>query len=115
MSNRRGAPRLLTRTLIATFATSAVVLSVVFVVMTVVVERSVQSNVANNLSVVQQMLSASQAQRSLELLRSAQRLAERPTLKAALDTYTSERRWGRPSPDLLTTLRREAARLASAS
>jgi putative nucleotidyltransferase with HDIG domain len=115
MSNRRGAPRLLTRTLIATFATSAVVLSVVFVVMTVVVERSVQSNVANNLSVVQQMLSASQAQRSLELLRSAQRLAERPTLKAALDTYTSERRWGRPSPDLLTTLRREAARLARAA
>ena len=105
-------PRLLTRTLIATFTTSACVLGVVMVVVDILIERSVQSGVAGSLSAVQQVLSASKERRSEELLVNAGALTEQPILKAALDTYQSEVQWGEPSADLLATLQRETERLA---
>ncbi len=112
MITRSRPPHLLTRTLIATFATSASVLVIVMVVVTFLVERSVQASVAGSLSAVQQVLSASEQRRSEALLACAGAMTEQPILKAALDTYQSETQWGQPSPDLLTTLARETERLA---
>ena len=115
MTPRSRPPRLLTRTLVATFTTSACVLAVVMVIVTVLVERSVQSSVAGRLSAVQQVLVASEQRRSEELMASARALSEQPRLKAALDTYQSEARWSQPTPDLLATLQRESERLALSS
>ena len=115
MINRPGPPRLLTRTLVATFTTSVSVLAIVIVVVTVLVERSVQASVAGSLSAVQKVLSASEQRRSDELVTRARALAEQPILKAALDTYHSETQWGLPSADLLTTLERETERLVLSS
>ena len=115
MTIRSGPPRLLTRTLVATFTTSTCVLAVVMVVVSVLVERSVQSSVAGSLSAVQQVLVASEQRRSDELMASARALSEQPRLKAALDTFQSESRWSHPTPDLLATLQREAERLARSS
>ena len=112
MTTRSTPPHLLTKTLIATFSTSACVLGIVMVVVTFLVERSVQSSVAASLSAVQQVLSSAEQRRGEELLASARALTEQPMLKAALDTYQSEAQWGQPSPDLLTTLQRETDRLA---
>ena len=115
MNHRLVPPRLLTKTVIATFTTSACVLGVVMVVVTIMVERSVQTSVTGSLSAAQQVLSASEQRRSQELLANAEALTEQPILKAALDTYQSEVQRGEPSPDLLTTLQRETERLALAS
>ena len=105
-------PRLLTRTLTATFLASSVVLIVVFLVIALAVQRSVRYGVTETLRTVQQVLSTTETRRSAELHASLRALAQRPTLKAALDTYQSELHWGQPSGDLLVTLRREAQRLA---
>ena len=84
MINQPGPPRLLTRTLVATFTTSVSVLAIVMVVVTVLVERSVQASVAGSLSAVQKVLSASEQRRSDELVTRARALAEQPILKVAL-------------------------------
>ncbi len=113
MSHSSSPPRLLVRTFAATFLTSAVVLGIVFVVSTLAVERSVHRSVAQTLTAVHQVFSANEDRRTAEQLAAVSALAERPTLKAALDTYQSELSWGRPSPDLLATIQRETDRLAS--
>ncbi len=113
MSHSSSPPRLLVRTFAATFLTSAVVLGIVFVVSTLAVERSVQRSVAQTLEAVHEVFSANEDRRGAEQLAAVSALAERPTLKAALDTYQSELDWGRPSPDMLATIQRETDRLAS--
>ena len=115
MTTRSEPPRLLTRTLVAAFTTSACVLAVVMVVVTVLVERSVQSSVAGSLSAVQQVLVASEQRRSEELMDTARALSEQPRLKAALDTFSIRGWWGQPTPNLLATLQRETERLALSS
>ena len=105
-------PRLVVRTLAATFLTSTLVLVVVFVVLSVEVQRSVRRSVTEALAIGQSVLSASEQRRSEELVGTARALAESPTLKAALDTYQSEREFGTPSEDLSATIRQAVERTA---
>jgi putative nucleotidyltransferase with HDIG domain len=112
MTPRRPPPRLATRTLVVTFATSAIALVPVFAALTMEVRRLVRQGVAERLNAGQQVFAAVERQRDRAYRDTAAALAERPTLKAALDTYRAEARLGHASPALVETLAREVDRLA---
>lgn len=112
MTPRRPPPRLATRTLVVTFATSTIALVPVFAALTMEVRRLVRQGVAERLNAGQQVFAAVERQRDRAYCDTAAALAERPTLKAALDTYRAEARLGDASPALVETLAREVDRLA---
>jgi len=112
MTVRRHPPRLATRTLIVTFATSAIALVPVFAALTIEVRRFVRQGVTERLNAGQRVFASVERQRDQAYRDTAAALAERPTLKAALDTYRAEARLGHASPALVETLAREADRLA---
>ena len=88
--NGRRPPRLLVKTTVAvSLVTTALLLVVVFVV-TLNVRDQVRKGVTDNLESSQRMFAALEARRQRELRAQAMTLAESPTLKAALDTYTAE-------------------------
>ena len=111
---RTAPPRFVVRTMIATFATVALVLSAVFVVIAINVRDYTRGMVAEKLEAGQRMLSALEQRRARELQAQVATLAESPTLKAATDTYhvelanadTTDRR------ELLETIDRELEKLA---
>ena len=74
-----------------------------------------RQSVADNLASAQQMFSSVEARRQQEVLASVATLAENPTLKAALDTWLTERHSAATSADeLLATVQREADKIAGA-
>jgi putative nucleotidyltransferase with HDIG domain len=110
---RRPPPQLVTRALLASFLTVALVLGAVFLVISVDVRDRVRQSVAENLSTAQQIFTRVEARRQQEQRATVSTLAENPTLKAALDTWLSERR-GASQPtldELLSTVQREADKL----
>jgi putative nucleotidyltransferase with HDIG domain len=112
MTARRRPPRLATRTLVVTFATSAIALVPVFAALTIEVRRLVRQGVTERLNAGQQVFAAVERQRDQAYRDTAAALADRPTLKAALDTYRAEARLGHASPALVETIAREVGRLA---
>ncbi len=90
--SRRQPPRLLRKTLTATFVTVALLLVVVFIVVMVSVRQQVRQTVVDNLESSQRLFGALETRRQRELQAQAATLAESPTLKAALDTYIAEAR-----------------------
>ena len=81
-------PRLLVKTTVAvTLATVALLLVVVFVV-TLSVRDQVRRAVTDNLESSQRLFSALERRRQGEMLGQAATLADSPTLKASLDTYS---------------------------
>jgi putative nucleotidyltransferase with HDIG domain len=110
----RKPPRFVTRTLIATLATVAFVLSSVLFVVTLSVRKSARDGVVKGLETGQKLLGALEDQRSQELQSQVAMLAENSTLKAALDTYQSELRTTNPAgrQDLVATIVRELDKLA---
>jgi putative nucleotidyltransferase with HDIG domain len=82
---------LVVRTLAATFVTVALVLGVVFTVILLDARKRVRESVAERLAAGQRALSAFEARRQRDLYGWVAILAESPTLKAALDTYATER------------------------
>jgi putative nucleotidyltransferase with HDIG domain len=113
-SRSRTPPRLVARTMIATFATVGFVLAAVFVMLSLAVRGTVRSTVADRLDTGQRILSALEQRRSYQMQAQVATLAENPTLKAAMDTYHAEM-WldhGADSRQLLDTIERELEKLA---
>ena len=116
MSTPPRPPRLLMKTLGVSLLMVAVLLALVFVVVRASVRDQVRVAITRNLDVTQRMLAALEARRIHELRLQAETLADSPTLKAALDTYTAEqfaRADGDELQPLLLTLQRELDKLAA--
>ena len=108
------APRLVTRALVTSFLTVALVLAAVFAVLSLRVRDQVRQAVADNLASAQQVFTRVEARRQLDMRASVAVLAENPTLKAALDTWLTERSTAneRTSNELLSTVQREVNKIA---
>ena len=108
------APRLLTRALVTSFLTVALVLGAVFAVLSLRVRDQVRQSVADNLASAQQVFTEVEARRQQDMRASVATLAESPTLKAALDTWLTERGTAneQTSTELLATVQREANKIA---
>src|SRR5262245_17318817 len=111
---QRTPPRFVIRTLVATLATVAFVLSAVLLVVTLNVQTSVRAGVVDRLERVQSLLAPLEQQRAQELRTQVTTLAENSTLKAAVDTYHTELRTTNSAgrQDLLATIARELDKLA---
>ena len=109
------APRLLTRALVTSFITVAIVLAAVFTILSLRVREQVRQAVADNLAFAQQVFTRVEARRQQDLRASVAMLAENPTLKAALDTWLTERQSAneQTSKELLATVHREAEKIAA--
>ena len=108
------APRLVTRVLVSSFLMVAIVLGAVFAVLSVRVRDQVRQAVADNLASAQQVFERVEARRQQDLRGSVATLAETPTLKAALDTWLTERSGAneRTSNELLNTIENETKKIA---
>jgi putative nucleotidyltransferase with HDIG domain len=87
---RTSPPRLVIRTTIATFAVVAFVLTAVLAMIAIQGTGYVRSTVSDKLAAGQRMLSEVEKRQSRELQAQVAMLAENPTLKAAIDTYSTE-------------------------
>jgi putative nucleotidyltransferase with HDIG domain len=98
-----------------TFITVAVILTVVFTVLLVDARDRVRAAEAEKLQVGERAFSRFEAQRQRDQLVAITALSENSTLKAALDTYFTERESGTASQDgvLQETVAREVQRLAA--
>ena len=108
------APRLATRALVSSFVTLAIVLSAVFAVLSWRVREQVRQSVADNLASAQQIFERVEDRRQQDMRATVGTLAENPTLKAALDTWLTERGAAndKTSGELLATVQREANKIA---
>jgi putative nucleotidyltransferase with HDIG domain len=108
-------PRFVIRTLVATLATVAFVLSSVLLVVTLNVRTYVRSGVVERLETGQRLLAALEERRAHELRAQVAMLAENSTLKAAVDTYQTELKTTNPAgrQDLVATIGRELEKLAA--
>ena len=108
-------PRLIVKALAVTFGTVALLLVLVFLFVRMSVRDQVRRAVTQNLDVSQRMLGALEARRLHELRTQASTLAENPTLKAAMDTFTAERpnADGAAGAQLLSTIQRELDKLSA--
>jgi putative nucleotidyltransferase with HDIG domain len=93
------------------FAVTACVLGAVFVVLTWQTRERLTRAVADGLEQGQRRFAYLQLRRQREHVLQAIALAENPTLKAALDTYNSERSVGTPSELLTPTIASELEKL----
>jgi putative nucleotidyltransferase with HDIG domain len=107
-------PRLLARTLTVTFATVAVILTIAFIVITLDVRDRVRAAETDKLRVSENVFTALETKRQQDQVAAMATLAENPTLKAALDTYFTERNFsGSSDEQLRATVTGEAAKLAT--
>ena len=111
----RRPPRLVVRTLIATFCAIAVVLGAAFLTLTIETRVRVKTEVAANLDASQRAFATVETRRQQEAQLQAQNFADSPTLKAALDTYQAETRRGAGghTADLVATVEHEVQKLSS--
>ncbi len=109
------APRLVTRTLVSSFLTVALVLGAVFAMLSIRVREQVRQSVTDNLASAQQVFQRVEARRQQDVRAAVATLAENPTLKAALDIWLSERGSAneRTSGELLATVQRECDKMAA--
>jgi signal transduction histidine kinase/CheY-like chemotaxis protein len=90
------------------------VVGVMFSLLGVTVRTQTRRLLTATLAQHQQRMAAVQRSRTAELVRASVLLTESPTLRAALETYESERdRNGARRSDLLETIQRELTRVAS--
>src|SRR3954466_4420947 len=110
----RPPPRFVIRTVVATLAMVAFVLSAVLIVVTLNIRSSVRAGVVDRLKTGQQLLAALEERRGKELRAQVAMLAENSTLKAAVDTYHTELRTTNSAgrQDLLATIARELDKIA---
>jgi putative nucleotidyltransferase with HDIG domain len=108
-------PRFVIRTLLATLAMVAFVLTAVLLVVTFIVRDQVRRSVVEKLATGQRLLATLEDRRVEDLRTRAAMLAESPTLKAALDTYHAERRTASAEvrSQLVATVERELEKLAT--
>jgi len=110
----RTPPRFVIRTVVATLAMVAFVLSAVLLVVTLNIRTIVRTGVVERLEMGRHLLVELEARRARELQSQVAMLAENSTLKAAVDTYHTELRTTNPAGrlDLLATITRELDKLA---
>ena len=97
-----------------TFVTVAMILTVVFIVITLDVRDRVRAAETDKLAVSEKVFTALEAKRQQDQVAAMATLAENPTLKAALDTYFTERRFsGSSDEQLRATVTGETAKLAA--
>jgi putative nucleotidyltransferase with HDIG domain len=109
----RHPPRLVVRALAASFATVGIILTAVFTLISLDVRQRVRDSVIANLEAGQQAAAMRQRERQKDLETTVSLLAENPTLKAALDTWQTERHAGPHIQQALTeTMQREADKIA---
>ena len=107
------APRFVTRALVTSFLTVALVLGAVFAVLSVQVRDQLRQSVADNLAAGQQVFTKVAARRQNDMRAAVATMAESPTLKAALDVWLTERGTsGDRSNAVLATVQREADKIA---
>ena len=108
------APRLVTRALVTSFLTVALVLGAVFGLLSLRVSEQVRQSVTANLASAQQVFTRVEARRQNDVRAAVATLAENPTLKAALETWLTERSTAsrRTSTELLATVQRETDKIA---
>ena len=108
------APRFVTRALVLSFLTVALVLGAVFTMVSLGVRDQVRRSVADNLAAAQQVFTQVEARRQQDLRATVATLAENPTLKAAIDTWLSERAGAgaATTEGLLITVQREVDKIA---
>ena len=82
---------MVTRALLASFLTVGLVLVAVFTVLSLDVRERVRRSVAANLAAAQGVFTRVEARRAQDMRATVATLAENPTLKAALDTWLTER------------------------
>jgi putative nucleotidyltransferase with HDIG domain len=99
-----------------TFITVAVILTVVFIVITLDVRGRVRASEVEKLRVSENVFTAIEGKRQQDQVAAMVTLAENPTLKAALDTYFTERRFsGSSDEQLRATVNGELGKLAMQS
>ncbi len=109
----RRPPRLVVKALIVTFVSVAALLFLVFFFVRMSIRDEVRQTIAENLDSSRRTIATLERRRQHELRLQAATLAESPTLKAALDTYTAEAH-GRNEPakgQQLGTIARELDKL----
>lgn len=108
------APRLVARVLVSSFLMVALVLGAVFGVLSLRVRDQVRQSVADNLAAAQQVFTRVEARRQQDGRAAVSTLAENPTLKAALDTWQTERSSANAQTlrQLQATVQREADKIA---
>ena len=89
---RSRAPRLVVKVLGFSFGVIVLVLAAVFLVLSWQARERLTQAVTANLELSQKRFSDVEARRMRDRLGQAAMLAENPTLKAAVDTYQSEKR-----------------------
>jgi hypothetical protein len=109
----RRPPRLVVRALIASFGMVAVILIAVFTLVSLDVRQRVRQSVIADLDAGHQAAARIQLERQRDLQTTVSLLSDSPTLKAALDTWQSERRSRTGvQQELLETVQREADKIA---
>ena len=108
------APRLITRALVMSFLTVTLVLGAVFTVLSLREREHVRQSVTDNLASAQQVFTRVEGRRQDAMRASVATLAENPTLKAALDTWLTEKTHAteETSGELLATVQREIDKIA---
>jgi putative nucleotidyltransferase with HDIG domain len=111
---RQRPPRLVVRTLIATFCAIAVVLGAALITLTIETRLRVKAEVAANLDASQRAFALLESRRQKEAELLALNFADSPTLKAALDTYEAETRRSASgdTADLVATVQHEVEKLS---
>jgi putative nucleotidyltransferase with HDIG domain len=111
---RQRPPRLVVRTLIATFCAIAVVLGAALITLTIETRLRVKAEVAANLDASQRAFALLESRRQKEAELLALNFADSPTLKAALDTYQAETRRSvsGDTAELVATVQHEVEKLA---
>jgi putative nucleotidyltransferase with HDIG domain len=114
-ATRQIPPKFVSRALTASFLTVALVLGAVFIVISLEVRGRVRKSVAENLASAQQLFTRVEARRQQEVQTTVATMAENPTLKAALDTWLTERGTAAltTEDELLATVQRETDKLAT--
>ncbi|HET8948719.1 MAG TPA: HAMP domain-containing sensor histidine kinase, partial [Candidatus Polarisedimenticolia bacterium] len=110
----RRALSLRTQLLLFSALLTVAVVGVMFSLLGVTVRTQTRRLLTATLAQHQQRMAAVQRSRTAELVRASVLLTESPTLRAALETYETERdRTGARCSDLLETIQRELTRVAS--
>jgi putative nucleotidyltransferase with HDIG domain len=110
----RQPPRLVARAIAASFLTVAVILATVFALVSLDLRARARQSVVANLDAGQQVFERVEKRRAADMLSAVSILAENPTLKAALDTWQSERSLsGAGNPGLVATVQRETDKIAA--
>jgi putative nucleotidyltransferase with HDIG domain len=109
------APRFVTRALVLSFLTVALILGAAFTLVSFGVRDQVRRSVADNLASAQQVFTRVEARRQQDLFATVSTLTENPTLKAALDTWLTERSGASAdtTSELLLTVQNEVDKIAA--